>query len=468
MTEHDHRLLEALLRTDFLTFAQRVSRDLNPGRHFHVGWHHEAIVDHLLLAATHQIDRVVINLPPRSAKSTIVSVALPAFLLGQDPTRRIVVVSYNQDLALHFSRQTRQVMQSEWYRRLFPATNISMRAAEGYLHTAFGGFRKATSVGGAFTGRGGDLIIIDDPLKADDAYSAAARQSLIVWASATLPSRLDEKVDGAMILVQQRQHEDDLAGHWIRNQQCLVLSLPAIAEIDESFVLSRNPTRWHHRKAGELLDPVREPQHVLDSLKREMGTAAFLAQYQQAPVPIDGEVVKPSWFRTYDLLPGGGELVFSVDTASKAGLRNDWSVVTIWRIVQNRAYLVDVWRRRVEYPELRLSLRELAEIYEPDTILIEDKGTGIGLIQDLRDDPAGYPVVAYDPGALDKESRIRIQSAKIEGGLVFVPADAPWLADFLAEFQRFPNGVHDDQVDAVSQLLDFKFSQAPGKLLILR
>jgi predicted phage terminase large subunit-like protein len=467
MNVHKVRLLQALLRNDFLSFAQRVFRELNPGRQFHLSWVHEAIAQYLGLVAIEGVfDRLVINLPPRSAKSTIASVALPAFLLGHDPTRRIIVVSYNQELANFFSRQTRQVMQSSWYRALFPSTVIPTRAAEAAFYTSAGGFRKATSTGGTLTGRGGDLIIVDDPMKADDAYSEAARQALLEWAEQTLFTRLDDKSRGAIIVVQQRQHEDDLSGHMLRTGEWMHLNLPAIAEKDEHILLSKRPRRFHHRRKGDVLDPAREPLEVLLGLKRQMGSSAFSAQYQQAPVPPDGDVIKLSWFKTYDDLPDGGEIIFSVDTAAKAGLRNDWSVIMVWQVVGDRFYLQYIWRRQVEYPELKNSLIELARQLHPDTILVEDKGSGIGLIQDLKAEAEGFPVIAYDPGQLDKESRMRIQSAKVEGGLVWLPPSAPWLEEFHNEVRRFPNGAHDDQIDALSQLLDFKFRRRAGSFIV--
>jgi predicted phage terminase large subunit-like protein len=455
MTAHDARLLDAMLRNDFLTFAQRVFRELNPGRTFEPGWHHEAIADRIGVVVTGQYNRVIINLPPRSAKSTIVSVALPAFLLGQDPSKRLIVVCYNQELANFFGRQTRQVMQSDWYRRLFPSTVIPTKAAEGKFYTTAGGYRLALSTGGTFTGRGGDLIIIDDPLKGDDANSEVARNALLEWTNTTLFSRLDDKRTGGIILVQQRQHEDDLAGHMLRTGEWLSLSLPAIAVKDEDIVIGRNPTRFHHRREGDLLDPVREPRSVLDGLRRQMGTSAFSAQYQQDPLPPDGDIIKTSWFKTYRDLPESEQQILSVDTASKAGLLNDWSVAMLWRVVGKRFFLESVWRRRVEFPDLVHAITDLARTAQPDTILIEDKGTGIGLIQTLRDAPEGFPVVAYDPGTMDKESRMRVQSYKIEGGLVLLPPSAPWLQDFLDEVRRFPNGTHDDQIDAMSQALDY-------------
>jgi predicted phage terminase large subunit-like protein len=457
MAIDDERVVDALMRNDFLTFGERVFREVNPGREFHVGWHHETIAYFAARAAAGgDIDRLIINLPPRSAKSTLLAVALPAFALGRDPTKRIIAVSYNQNLANGFSRQTRQVMQSAWYKRLFPDTVIPTRAAEDQFFTTAGGFRMATSTGGTLTGKGGDLIIIDDPLKADDAYSETARDALYEWATQTLFTRLDDKTKGSIILVQQRQHEDDLSGHMLRTGEWLHISLPAIAVKEERFILSSNPLRSHIRRVGDLLDPVREPLEVLNGLKRQMGIGAFEAQYQQSPMPPDGDVIKLGWFRTYDELPEDGETVFSVDTASKAGLRNDWSVIGVWRIANGRCYLEYQWRRRVEYPELKRSLIDLAERYNPNRILIEDKGSGIGLIQDLKEEL--YPVRACDPGQVDKESRMRIQSAKIEAGLVLLPREAAWLEEFQNEVRRFPNGAHDDQIDALSQLLDYAYA----------
>lgn len=469
MIPDPHRMIDAVLRNDLLSFTQRVFGEINRGETFVPNWHHEAVAYPIVRATVdQQLTRIIINLPPRSLKSIMVSVALPAFLLGRDPTRKIICVSYNQDLANFLSRQTRQVMQSEWYRRLFPSTRLVGRGAEAQFTTTAGGYRMAVGTGGTLTGRGGDLIVVDDPLKADDAYSETARNALLDWATRTLFTRLDDKRRGAIIIVQQRQHEDDLPGHMLRSGGWYHLNLPAIAEQDDLITLSPSPhLRQHRRSVGELLDPVREPQSVLDDLRREMGTADFLAQYQQAPLPPDGDVVKIGWFKTYADLPDGGQRILSIDTASKAGLRNDWSVASLWRVVHDRFYLECLWRRRVEFPDLLNNVKEMYWRMRPDTILIEDKGTGTGLLQMLRDDPEGFPVVPYDPGSVDKESRMRIQSSKIEGGLVFLPPSAPWLEEFLNEIRRFPNGAHDDQIDSMSQTLDYA-TRRSGNLFQIR
>jgi predicted phage terminase large subunit-like protein len=464
-----HRLLDSALRNNFVAFTHQVFRELHPGRKMIPSWHHEAIAYCLeVTAMTHEVDRAIINLPPRSLKSIMVSVALPAFLLGRDPTRKIIVVSYNQELADDLSRKTRQVMRSAWYQKLFPSTAIVGQGAVGQYFTTQGGFRAALSTGGTFTGKGGDLIIIDDPLKAGDAHSQNAREALLEWATVTLFSRLDDKLNGAIILVQQRQHEDDLSGHMLRAGGWYHLNLPSTAEADERVTLCRDPFRYHDRRIGDVLDPVREPQHVLDKLKAQMGSADFLAQYQQAPVPPDGDVIKIAWFREYDELPPGGYHVFSVDTAVKGGLRNDWSVLMCWYIAERRYYLRYVWRRRVEFPELLRSVKAIANEWMPEKIVIEDKGSGSGLIQTLRDDPEGFPVIAYEPGPMDKESRMRVQAHKIEGGQVFLPREAPWKEDFLEEIRRFPGGAHDDQIDALSQFLDHVGQNHTGKLIVFR
>jgi predicted phage terminase large subunit-like protein len=460
------RLLDAYLRNDLVAFGEKVFHHLNPGREFSPGWYIRAMAYYLQVSAIErQVDRLIINLPPRALKSTMASVALPAFLLGRDPTLRIVVASYSQELANMLGRQTRSVMQSDWYKRLFPSTRLNpRRLAEHDFQTTRGGFRLATSTGGTLTGRGGDILIVDDPLKADDAYSEVRRNSMIEWTRTTLFSRLDDKQRGVIINVQQRLHEDDLSGHLIRSGGWLHLNLAAIAQRDEHVQLGRGYVR-HYRRAGEPLDPVREPLYVLDQIRRDLGSAIFSAQYQQAPTPADGDVIKMGWFKRYDVLPASGQLVMSLDTASKTSEHSSYSAMTVWRVIEGRYYLEYAWRDRVDYPTLKRRVMGFADVLHPDVLLIEDKVSGMGLIQDLKAEAFGYPVVAYLPVG-DKETRMRLQAAKIEAGLVHLPREGAWLADFEEEVRQFPGGKHNDQVDSMSQMLDHMSVKRTGQLFI--
>ena len=215
--------------------------------------------------------RLIILMPPRNLKSICASVALPAFFLGCDPTQQIICVSYSAELANRHARDCRAVMMAPWYQSAFPLTRIDpAKSAETEFMTTRRGFRLATSTGGTLTGRGGDILILDDPMKSDDANSETSRLHCQQWYSNTLFSRLDDKVNGVIILVMQRLHVDDLAGHLMQQGGWEILELPAIAEVEQ--VIPIGPGRFHHRAIGDVLHPEREPREVLDRLKADMGS----------------------------------------------------------------------------------------------------------------------------------------------------------------------------------------------------
>ena len=321
----DARVLQALLRTNFIAFVEKVFATLAPGQTFVPAWYIEALAYQLERVRRGEIRRLIINLPPRSLKSIVISVALPAFLLGLDPKRRIICVSYSADLAKKHSNDFRVIVESPWYRDAFPETRIAYKNSETEIEFTQRGFRLATSVGGTLTGRGGDLIIVDDPLKPDDAFSDLKRSEVNHFFTNTLLSRLDDKRTGTIVVVMQRLHVDDLTGFLLSSSdEWEVLSLPAIAEIDERIRLLGG--RIHLRRAGEALSSEREPLEVLNNLKRVMGGDAFSAQYQQAPVPPGGAMVKRVWIKRYTELPPASErlrILQSWDTASVGGSQND-------------------------------------------------------------------------------------------------------------------------------------------------
>lgn len=296
-TVSDQGLLDTLLRSNFGFFVERCFRELHPGKQFLDNWHHQAITHELDRIRRGENTRLIVNLPPRSLKSLIISVAYPAFVLGHEPNKGIICASYGAELAEKHARDFRLIVDRHWYRRLFPRMRIA-RAADGRIETTKRGFRMSTTVMGALTGLGGDIIIVDDPQKAADALSERSRRKTNDWFSNTLLSRHDDKRKGATIVVMQRVHCDDLCEHlWETSGDWETLSLPAIAETDETIAIGGS--EYHHRKAGEPLHPEREPIEVLRRLQSEIGSYHFAAQYQQSPVPVGGNMIQPEWLRRY-------------------------------------------------------------------------------------------------------------------------------------------------------------------------
>ncbi len=447
---------EALLRGDFAAFAQRAFHELYPQGQFQTNWHLQVIAARLAAVRLGHIRRLLINLPPRHLKSLLASVAFPAWMLGHEPSAEILCVSYAQDLADKWSRDCRRIVASEWYRWLFPTRLAPMRQAMAEFETTARGCRIATSTGGVLTGRGADLIVIDDPLKPEEAVSDARRQSANEWYDHTLYSRLNDKARSAIVLVMHRLHEDDLAGHVLAQEDWEVVRFPAIAEDDEThWIDTVAGPRVFSRPRGEALHPSREPLAMLDAIRRTIGEYNFAGQYQQAPAPLGGGMVKPAWFKRYlpAELPAFDRVVQSWDTASKASELADFSVCTGWGIKERNLYLLDVLRRRLDYPDLKRAVREAYQRLKPDVVLIEDKASGTQLIQELVAEGL-HAVTRYRPQG-DKVMRMHAQTATIENGFVHLPQAAPWLAAYLHELAVFPNGRFDDQVDSTAQFLDW-------------
>jgi len=446
-------LLGAALRCDFVSFVRKTFETVSPGVAYSHSWHIEAMAWHLNEVGSGRLKRLIITMPPRNLKSIITSVTLPAYLLGHDPTRRIIAVSYSNDLAKKHSTDFRTVLRAEWYRDTFPATVIDRKKdTEAEIRTTERGFRYATSVGGTLTGRGGDLIIIDDPIKPKDAFSPSKRQFVNDWYSNTLVSRLDDKRTGAIVIVMQRLHVDDLVGHQLAAQPggWCHLDLPAIAEHEQRIRISDRS--YKTRRPDEVLHPEREPREVLDDLKAALGANVFSAQYQQTPVPDGGAMIQKEWIKRYTALPprNSGFVVQSWDTAQKPGHDNDYSVGTTWLVCGDIVYLIDVVRGRFNYPMLKHEAARQRAMHKPMAILIEDVGTGTALAQELQRD--GCPVIPIRPD-MEKGARMAVRSISIQAGQFYLPESAPWLGDFETELFSFPNGRHDDQVDTVSQLL---------------
>lgn len=462
INERPNLLLNLKLRSEFKWFIAKCFGTLNPGTEYLSNWHIDAIAWQLEQVRLGHIKRLIITMPPRSAKSISASVAFPAFIHGNDPTKEIITVSYAQSLASKLHNDYRTILTSAWFKGLFPEARIDpKKESEQEVRLTKRGVRLATSVGGVLTGRGADIIIIDDPLKADDAHSEAQRVRVNEWYSAALVSRLNQKTNGAIVIVTQRLHVDDLVGHVTEfDDSWTVLNLPAIASEDQRIPIG--PNRYHHRQQGALLHPARETQAVLDELKLNIGSAAFEAQYQQSPIPPGGHMFKREWLNYYPFLPEitDDDTVFqSWDTASKTGLQNDWSVGTTWLYKNGMYYLMDVVREKLNYPDLKARMLAAAQQYNPWCILLEDTGVGTGLIADLKSE--GLDVIDIS-ATQSKEARANIQTPKFESGRVWLPETAPWLSELEAELLAFPAGRHDDQVDSIVQALAYEHVEKGG------
>jgi predicted phage terminase large subunit-like protein len=368
------------------------------------------------------------------------------------------------DLRCKHANDRRAVMRSTLYTRLFPTTRISpAKDTELEFATTLGGNCLATSTGGTLTGRGGNLIVIDDSTKPQDAYSEAARESDKQWYANTLLTRLDNKREDAIVVVMQRLHVDDLVGHLLEQEGWVHLNLPAIAECEQRIAVS--PTRSHLRQPGDLLHPEREPQSVLDAFKHSMGSMTFGAQYQQEPIAVGGNLVKWEWFKFYHERPGlnaTDRIIVSWDTALSAKDLASFSACVVLKVRGETAHVIEVFRERLEYPELRRKVIELHKLWRYAAnryeLVIENKGSGMSLIQDLEDIHA----IAIDPQG-DKVMRMNAQTARIEAGSVWLPKQAPWLDEFRREISAFPAGRHSDQVDAFSQALNRAFNRSEGE-----
>lgn len=460
-----------IYRNDLMSFIERSFLELNPETQFLSSPHLEVMASKLELCHQGKLRRLIINLPPQSLKSHSISVAFAAWMLGHDPAKQIICASYGQNLADKLARDCRTVMLSNFYRSIFLGTRLSPeKQAVNEFMTTKQGFRLSTSVGGVLTGRGADMIILDDPTKPDDAMSDTRRKSVNDWYDNSLLSRLNDKEKGSIILVMQRLHMDDLVGHVLEQGGWEVLSFPAIAEEDETFEIENIfGRRCFHRRAGEALHPERESLETLARIRATLGEYHFSSQYQQSPVPVSGAIVKTDWLRFYEPeneLPEFSHILQSWDTANKAGELNDYSVCTTWGVENRRKYyLLDVFRARLDFPGLKKAAVAQQQKHDPRIVLVEDRASGTQLIQELKAEGMYFVKSYLPPSGSDKVMRLHAQTALFESGNILFPKSASWLPEYLRELAAFPGSKFDDQVDSTTQALEY-FTSVLRKLSI--
>ncbi len=390
--------------------------------------------------------RLMLFLPPRHGKSLLASQFFPAWYLGRHPERSIITASYGEELSLDWGRRVRNLLADPLHRAIFADCRLSEDSSAVHrFSTTRGGNYYAVGRGGPITGRGADLLIVDDPIKdVEESGSEIVRRALHSWFSAVCYTRLQP--GGALVLIQTRWHESDLAGWLLRehaDERWEVISLPAIAEQDETF-----------RREGEALWPERFPLSTLEQIKSAIGGAAWASLYQQRPSAAEGAIFKREWWQFFQppLAQKVARTVQSWDTAFKAREENDYSVCSTWAATDNGYHLLHLWRGRVEFPELKRMVGVLADEWKPNVVLIEDSASGQSLIQELKA-ATRLPVL---PVKVDRDKVARAQAVTplIEAGKVFLPSGAAWLNDYIDELATFPHGAHDDQVDSTTLALN--------------
>lgn len=408
---------------------------------------------------TGDLKRLVNNLPPRHGKTEFGTVMLAAWILGRDPAAKIFIVSYGLALSENITRMIRKIMEHAAYKRIFPKTRLQVgQNRMGHFFTTAGGECMAASQDSAITGFGTHYMLIDDFQKADEALSAVERENAITTFRNTLLSRFDNLGDGRILINQQRLHEDDISGFAIGlGWPCF--KLPAIATKDEVFALPSGKL-WHRVK-GDLLDPDRVPRSYLDEQKKAQGFRHFSAQYQQEPDVSDSGLVDWSWFGQYHDRPERDELlqvVQSWDPAMTERLTADYSVGMTWGYDGVDWYLLDLIRVQVGFPELIERVAATHRRWEADVLLIEGGSMGTALYQKVKGKRLPGVLRNITP-RISKQDRLAACTAQLEGGGYLLPAEAPWLEAFQRELMAFPDGRNDDQVDALTQFLDYVFGR---------
>jgi predicted phage terminase large subunit-like protein len=454
--------LRAVLATDFRAFIEYTFGVLRPGVEFSPNWHIDAMAYKLSQVATGDIKRLIVTLPPRNLKSICASVALPAWFLGHHPSERVMAISYSAELAKTHAGDFRKVVTDPLYQAVFTDMRIK-RETDREISTTAHGKRYATSLEGTLTGLGGNLIIIDDPIKLGDAFSEVVRKRSVDWYRSTLVTRPDDKKASRIVVVMQRVHQEDLVGYLQENEDFEVLNLPAIATSTCHYQTGLN--RTYFRISGDILHPKHESVEVLLALKKSMGLMAFSAQYQQTPVPVGGTYIKSKYLKSYSEIPSasGGQIVLSWDVAMREMENNDYSAGVVLLNHGEKFHVLEVLRGRFPFPQLIDKIVEMRKRYPRGALVIEDSPISIGLIQALQN--RNINVVPFKP-AKDKKSRVIDQTDLIEGGSLFIPERAEWRDAFIRELLEFPGGHHDDQVDALVQGLAHQRAQWMRKIII--
>lgn len=413
---------------------------LKPARHL------ETLRAELEAVERGETKRLIINIPPGHGKSETASVGFPAWYLGRNPNRYVIAASHTADLATDFGRKVLGLVGSPLHGAVFPHSRLDENSASASrFNLGRGGAYYSTGIGGTVTGRRAHLLIVDDAAKSPSDYrSPEFRKALKEWFSAVAYTRL--MPGGAIVVIASRMHADDLTGWLLREHASdgwRVVSMPAIATADDEW-----------RKEGEPLWPEMFPLPVLASIREFVGRSIWRALYQQDPTSEEGEIFQRAWFGRFREPPASFERVIqSWDTAFSEKSTADFSDCLTIGETRTGYYLLSRWKDQVGFPDLKKNFTRLAEEWKPSAILIEDKASGQSLIQECRE-ATRFPVIAVKVDS-DKLTRAHAVSGTVEAGRVHGPEAASWFEDFLDEVCGFPSWIHDDDVDVLTQGLNY-------------
>lgn len=478
-TEHDEAEA-ALCRRSFRHYAKRAWSEIDPAP-FIANWHTDAICDHLQALYERQIKKLIINIPPGTAKSMMAGVLWPSWVWTKNPSWQLLGASYEQGLATRDAVKARELMRGEWYTRWFRGPNSPFSGEPWefaddqdlktfYRNTAHG-HRLSLGVGGKGTGYRGHALLIDDPISVKDAYSKIIRDTCIKWKDETMSSRFNDKANATECLIMQRVHEEDLTGHLLRKGDWECLRLPAEFELKH-----RCRTRtwsgaefWKdpRQEEGELLFPALFPASVLKTMKRDVGSYGYAGQFQQRPAPAEGGILKRDWFNRRWYIPGHQEAIeglqcrpvplsfdfhaIFVDATFKDTSKSDFVAIGVFGIKGPDVYLLQLIWDRLSFSATVQALVDLRSKWPKVTgIFIEDKANGPAIIDVLKNKVPGLVPIEPDGG---KESRVHAAAPFIEAGNFWLPLYNPRIEDFIAEATSFPKAPHDDAIDMVAYAL---------------
>ena len=458
-----HRLVDELATRrqnklaydDLIEFCRRMQPD------YIVGKHHRRLANMLMAIEAGDKDRICVNIPPRHGKSQLVSIFFPAWFLGRNPNKKVMMVSHTTDLAVDFGRKVRNLISTDEYKTIFPTVRLAIDSkSAGRWNTNTGGEYYACGVGSALAGRGADLLLVDDPHSEQDVINGNFSTFEKAYEWYTFGARTRLMPGGRVAIIQTRWHMDDLTGRVIKDMQndradqFEVIEFPAILEIEDAD--------------GEITEKPLWPEFFdLEALlrtKASMPTFQWNAQYQQHPTAEEAAIVKREWGNLWmsEDAPSCEYIIMSLDSAAEKHNRADYTALTTWGVFMNdeegayNVILLNSIKKRLEFHELKdLAMQEYAD-WEPDSFIVEKKSSGVALYQEMR--RMGLPIQEYTPhrGTGDKLARLNSVSDIVSSGLCWVP-QTRWAEEVVEEIAGFPFMSHDDLVDStVMALMRFR------------